>query len=415
MELSDLRVLYGVFNEDRGMIEKAIRSIEQEYVTLDELAENCYIESEQYMFSEEAYVYDHHGKILDRDLSFFCMGNEEYYHDDYGVIVHEGRGHSQTYSESYAQRNSDWIEFRGEYYDCDAQEYYDIVYVEDTNDWDFRDNVYYHSDSGEYYTYPEDREEDDSEDYTRGYHNGSYGTINFDGKSKYRIGYEIEKEDFDVLRSININDFENETADTWRKERDGSLDDYSGYELISPTFEFNIDKIFKHIEGNSVLVEHINADTSLSCGGHIHLSEVGLSGEEMFEKIKGYTPLFYALYYGRVDKNYCKGKNNNDLKNENEKYQAIKIHDNRVEFRIISAVRNVKSLKWRSKLLMMILQHPTSDIIRAYYNVDTKFTKLLSQVYSDDKLVELKTRFVQFTKQFEGLDINDKNNNNNNK
>jgi hypothetical protein len=136
------------------------------------------------------------------------------------------------------------------------------------------------------------------------------------------------------------------------------------------------------------------------------LSENGLNGDELFEKVRGYTPLFYALYYGRVDKNYCKGKCNDDLRSDNEKYQAIKIHDNRVEFRIISAVPNVETLKWRTKLLMMILQHPTNDVIKAYYNVDTKFTKLLKQTYSDDKLSVLKDRFIKFTKQFEGLDIN---------
>ena len=171
---------------------------------------------------------------------------------------------------------------------------------------------------------------------------------------------------------------------------------------------FNIEKIFELIEGNDNLVRHINADISPRCGGHIHLSQKGLNGNQLFEKIKGYTPLFYALYYGRVSKTYSKGKSNRDLQQDNEKYQAIKIHHDRVEFRIISAVHNVTTLKWRTKLLMMILQNPTSDIIRAYYNVDTKFTKLLKQTYSDDKLVILKQRFIDFTAQFEGLDINKK-------
>jgi len=53
----------------------------------------------------------------------------------------------------------------------------------------------------------------------------------------------------------------------------------------------------------------------------------------------------------------------------------------------------------------MILEHPTDDVIKAYYNVDTKFTKLLKQTYSDEKLIELKERFVKFTKQFEGIEV----------
>lgn len=416
MELSTLRVLYEVFDKDRNLIAQAVMSLQNGYVSLEELEQNCYFIARDLMYSEDEYVKDHRGHILDRDIAFWCEGNDEYYHEDCAVTVHEHHN-SMTYSEQFASRNPDWIEFRGEYFDNDALQYYEIAYIQDENGYDYMSNNYYHEEDGEYYSYApdDDDNEDSNEQYTRGYHNGSYKNYHFDRKSKYRIGYEIEKEDSEVLRSIKIEEFESETDDMWRKERDGSLSDDSGYELISPTFEFNIDKIFKHIEGNKVLVEHIDAETGFSCGGHIHLSEVGVSGEEMFEKIKGYTPLFYALYYGRVDKNYCKGKNNRDLKDDNEKYQAIKIHHDRVEFRIISAVRNVKTLKWRSKLLMMILQHPTSDIIRAYYNVDTKFTKLLSQVYSDTKLVELKDRFVTYTKQFEGLDIKDDKNNNDNK
>jgi hypothetical protein len=54
---------------------------------------------------------------------------------------------------------------------------------------------------------------------------------------------------------------------------------------------------------------------------------------------------------------------------------------------------------------MMILKNPTDDVIKAYYNVDTKFNKLLKQTYSEDKLVELKNRFISFTRKFEGIDI----------
>jgi hypothetical protein len=52
-----------------------------------------------------------------------------------------------------------------------------------------------------------------------------------------------------------------------------------------------------------------------------------------------------------------------------------------------------------------MLQNPTDDVIRAYYNVDTKFTKLLKQTYSNEKLAELKERFVKFTNKFEGIEI----------
>lgn len=400
MGLSELRILYEVFGQDRTKVLRAIRSIDEGFVTIDEIESDEYFACGINFYSNDDYVIDYYGNLLERDEAFWCNGFDDYFHESDTVTVYEYRSEN-SYSRRYAEQNCDWQEYRNEFYDQEALSYHELCYVEDLGEIMNECDAYYHGEEGIYYSYPED-----SEEYTRGYHNGSYQSVNFDGKSKYKIGYEIEKEDEEVLQSINIEDFEQETNGDWRKEKDSSLNDCTGYELISPTFEFNIDKIFEHIEGNSVLVNHINAEISTRCGGHIHLSEKDLTGQELFDKIKGYTPLFHALYYGRVDKTYCKGKSNRDLENDNEKYQAIKIHYDRVEFRIISAVPNVKTLKWRSKLLMMILQHPTNDIIKAYYNVDTKFTKLLKQTYNDEKLVDLKERFIKFTKQFEGLDIN---------
>jgi hypothetical protein len=400
MRLSVLRTLYEVFNDDREKVQRAITSLENGDVSLQEIESGEYFSHEDSYYSNEDYVTTENGDVLHRDDAFYCNGYDEWYHEDDMVTVNEGRD-ANYYSRQWVENRTDEYAFyEGEWYDNSAQQRHCLVYAQDTNELIHEDNAYYHDGDG-YYTY----EPDETEEYVRGYHNGSYQSINFDGKSKYRIGYEIEKEDSCVLESINIQDFESNTDYKWRKERDGSLNDERGYELISPTFEFNIDKIFEHIESYDVLVEHINAKYSTSCGGHIHLSEKNLNGEQLFEKIKGYTPLLYALYYGRVDKSFCKGKANKDLAYENEKYQAIKIHHDRVEFRIISAVVNVKTLKWRTKLLMMILQNPTHDVIRAYYNVDTKFTKLLKQTYTDNKLVDLKERFIKFTKQFEGIDI----------
>jgi hypothetical protein len=402
MRLSELRILYGVLDENRERIENALQSIKEGLITIDDFDNGDWFKDGNRFYGGDEYVQDYYGNVLQRDNAFYCNGEDDWFSDEDAVVVYEHRSET-TYSRRWAEGNCDLNMYRGDYYDSDALAYHELVYVEDEGEIWREDDAYYHEDDG-YYSYPPD----ERETYVREYHNGSYQSKNFDGKSKYRIGYEIEKEDEDVLESIDIDDFEEQTDYKWRKEKDSSLDSQSGYELISPTFEFDIDKIFEHIEGNDNLVRHINAKISPRCGGHIHLSEEGLNGHQLFDKLKGYTPLFYALYYGRVDKTYSKGKSNRDLERDNEKYQAIKIHHDRIEFRIISAVPNITTLKWRTKLLMMILQHPTDDIIRAYYNVDTKFTKLLKQTYSDEKLLVLKQRFVDFTIKFEGLDINDK-------
>lgn len=394
MELSELRLLYELL-ETRDRVKAALNSIREGWVSMNDFDNGDYFDFEGMYYSTDDYVISGDDYLCNRDDAHYCDKTHAYWHSDDIVCCYFDR-YEEYCHVGWADDNLTY--YNEAYYDNDALDHHDIVYCEDSGEYTHRDDAYWNYNDGCYYAEPQ-------ESYTRGYHDGSYKNVYFGSKTKYKIGYEIEKEDEDVLESIHIDDFESQTGHVWRKEKDGSLDSSSGYELISPTFELNIGKIFEHIEGNEILVKHIDAGISTRCGGHIHLSHNDLTGYELFDKIKGYTPLLYALYYGRVDKNYCKGKNNDDLKSENEKYQAIKIHGNRIEFRIISAVPNVKTLKWRTKLLNMILRNPTDDVIRAYYNVDTKFTKLLKQTYSDDRLVELKERFIKFTKQFEGIDI----------
>lgn len=400
MTYSELKILYDALNGCKDDVKCAIDSIQDGYVSIEDFEDDYYFRDGNIYYSHGEWVTTIDGYVVSMDDAFYCDGIDDWVSREDTATAYEGSG-SRLYSIRYLERSSDYTYFGGDYYDEYALDRHEIVWCEDIDEYRYRDDSWW-DEEGECYV----SEEPDREEYVRGYHNGSYQSIDFTKKPKYRIGYEIEKEDENVRNSIEISDFESATNYKWRKERDGSLSDCSGYELISPTFELNIPKIFKHIEENEQLVAHINADISYSCGGHIHLSEEGLNGNELFNKVKGYTPLFYALYYGRVNKSYAKGKSNKDLEYENEKHQAIKIHHDRIEFRIISAVPNVKTLKWRTKLLKSILDNPTDDVHQAYFNVDTKITKLLKETYSDDRLKELKQRFIKFTKEFENIDIN---------
>lgn len=372
--------------------------IEKDLCTREEFIDGrVFIDRDGWYYSEDEYILLHNGEACCSDYARLCERYEEYYHEDDCRTVHIGRS-EEIWSEC-AIRNSDLIYYDCEYYDEDAADRRGIVYIEDLGEYGHQDDAYWNEDDGSYYSYSKTR-------YVREYHDGSYRTVNFDNTSDYKIGFEIEKEDEGVKESIHISDFEDYTGNVWRKERDGSLDSDSGFELISPTFEFDIDKIFEHIEGNRQLVKHINASYGKNCGGHIHLSKGGLNGNQMFDDVSGYTPLLYSLYHGRVDKNYSKGKSNKDLVSENEKYQAIKIWPDRVEFRIISAVPNVATLKWRCRLLDLITQYPTNDVRKAYYYIDTKFKELLSEVYNTDyKMEALVSRIKSNTLKFEDVDL----------
>lgn len=385
MEISDLR--------------RAIKSINEGLCTREEFLNNDVYSHGPRYYSHEDYRYTRNGDLIPYDEAGWCSHYEEYFHNEDIRLVQVGRC-SETWSIQAIQNTGDIINFQGDYYDDDAAEREGIVWVEDIGEYGYADDNYYDDDCCSYYSTPR-------EVYTRGYHDGSYKFQAFGGETPFTIGFEIEKEDNCIKESIEIDDFESETDHLWRKERDGSLDSDSGFELISPAFEFNIERIFEHIEENDELVKHINAKYSTSCGGHIHLSHKNLSGNLMFDMVCGYTPLLYSLYHGRVDKNYSKGKSNQDLKDQNEKYQAIKIWRDRVEFRIISAVPNVKTLKWRSRLIELITKYPTNDVRKAYYYIHTQFKDLLSEVYGDDdRIGELFDRIKMNTMKFESIDLN---------
>lgn len=369
------------------------------YISYNEFERGNYWEQDGVLYNED-HVLTREGTISHVDDCNFCGGYEEYTTEPV-YTCHVGCRRSTQFDacRSYIREN-DFYEYEGEYYDSDAVSWYDLVFMFDGN-IEHVDNAYYWESDGEYH-YEED--EYSSEDYVREYHETrQQDKVIFSKNPKFFIGIEVEKEDEDVKESILIDDFENACIG-YRKEKDGSLDGCSGFEMITPPYELNAKKIIETIKENEILVRHFNADISKSCGGHINISEDGLTGEEFFEKIKGYTPLFNALYFKRLEGRWCKAKSNEKLVNDKEKYQSIRIHSNRVEFRLISALRNVEQLDWRLRLFELIVKNPTSCPREAFYIIHSKFKKHLKKVYKDN-FETLNARIIEMTKDFENINL----------
>jgi hypothetical protein len=371
------------------------------YISYNDFLGGDYWEQDGILYNEQ-YVLTRESDILHVDECNFCGGFQEYTNETlYTCNVGYRGSDSFEACKSYIREN-DFFEYDGEYYDTDAIAANDLVYMFDGN-IDHIDNAYYWESDGEYH-YEQEEEEEDGEDYTRDYHSGRFQEkVIFSKNPKFFIGIEVEKEDEDVKESILIDDFENECKG-YRKEKDGSLDDCSGFEMITPPYELNAKKIIETIKQNETLVKHFNANVSKSCGGHINISEDGLTGDEFFEKIKGYTPLFNALYFKRLEGRWCKAKSNEKLINDKEKYQSIRIHSNRVEFRLISALRNVDQLDWRLRLFELIVKNPTNCPREAFYIIHSKFKKHLKKIYKDN-FETLNARIIEMTKDFENINL----------
>jgi hypothetical protein len=370
-------------------------AIEQGFCSMQDLRDGRYFVNNGIPYNEDDYTEISGGDVYPADETFYCEHFEEFYHEDDAVSVYTGR-HSVMWSQEAANRYANV--FQGEYYDDGGASYHGLVFVD--GELYHQDSVYYWESDGDYH------KEEETGFYVREYHNGSYKKETFGEKSKWRIGFEIEKEDQQVKESLEITDFENDLPN-WRKERDGSLDCESGFELISPTFEFDINAIFELIENSSILTAHINADFSKSCGGHIHLSNIDKSGQWLFDRVKGYLPLLYAMFPGRANSgSYCAGKSAKDLKTSSEKYQAVRIFNNRIEFRIFGAVKNVANLKFRAELVRKFITYPAGTPEKGLYNMLTKLRPQLEKVYdTPEKFTALTERVISFSKQFENKDL----------
>ena len=380
-------------------LEAIKKSLENYDVTLSDIVNGNVLQKDGFFYHEENYVYCHDThNILPIDESFFCDYDNIYIENE-TVRVYVGRRVEQ-WSEKYADRYAYFYD--GDYYNREALDYHDLL-IDCEGEVAPAEDVYYWERDGEYHHEPED-----SDEYVNEYHSDSaIHEVNFSKNPQFFIGFEIEKEDQDVKESILIEDFKEE-CESWKKEKDGSLDDESGFELISPKFELDVQMIKKTIEENDILLEHINAKKSDACGGHINVSESGKSGSELFDEIKGYTPLFHALYYKRINKSHCKGKKNDDLKKSCEKYQSVKIHGNRVEYRIISAVPDFDTLIWRTKLFDFILKNKTSCVKEAFFKINSSPLKDLIKEMYPNNFEELIDRLVKYTLEFEEVNLMEK-------
>jgi hypothetical protein len=286
-----------------------------------------------------------------------------------------------------------------EYYYCEyTRAYYhvdDLVSIENAGNYCSENyahsNFYYHDGDG-WYTFPNEEEEDeDNENYISPYHSGGTHWHNYSGKSETSIffGVEIEKEDEDVLNSINISEFK-ERYNDWRKESDGSLND-SGFELISPIFPLDIPYFVDYVKNNPVLLNHVMAESSKRCGGHINISENNKTPDQLFDRIQWYVPLLYALYPNRKTIDYCQSKSIDRIKQDKRKYGAIYIKSECIEIRIFPAIKNLNQLEFRLKIIEMMCNNHVSDFAHMRQVIADSYD-LFSMVYDKIKFLAMLSR-----------------------
>lgn len=217
----------------------------------------------------------------------------------------------------------------------------------------------------------------------------------------YTIGFEVEKEDEDPLNEWDLDDTD-ETG--WCRESDSSLCSYAGFELVSPVFDLNGTLLDEHME-HRVVRDHINADYGSSCGGHINVGKRGLSGEEFFDSIQAFVPLFLSIWRHRLGNSYSQMQRKPDNYKRAGKYSAVNVQSRYVEFRLPPAFKNVTNLLWRRDLMRIMCANENIkplQLITMMLNPKSELGIHLRKVYSNDQVLRVVSMYAQFADDLYG-------------
>lgn len=279
--------------------------------------------------------------------------------------------------------------YQGEYAWTD-----DCVYCEDDGEYyhqdDEGDYIFWNERTGEYQTSPV------RNNSCHEYHHG-FRRNWANNETRFTIGFEVEKEDSHVLDTWDLDDAD---ATDWCRETDGSLSDDEGFELVSPVFDLFDDKLDNQIKTSRVLRDHLNADVTSNCGGHINFGMQGVDGRELFDKMQAYVPLFLTIYRHRLGNTYSRIQRKADDYKRAGKYSAIHVKGSYIEIRVPSAVKSVNNLLWRRDLMRIIAQNLDAkplQVITAMLSPKTPLGAHLRQVYtSDEQIHKIVSIYAQF-------------------
>jgi len=241
--------------------------------------------------------------------------------------------------------------------------------------------------------------------FVSAYHSDGVKEYPFDDikPERFRVGFEAEKEDVMVRNSMSITEFKQWTDGVWKKENDSSLDSRSGFELISPVMDLNIERIERYLQSNDIIMQHINAKYNLhSCGGHITISDVEQDGFSLFDSISGYVPVLYSMYGNRINNTYSQAQKKEELRRGSR--SALCVKDNRVEIRIFSAIRDYDILIFRLKLIRFFLDNMTDSPSEAIKNLRQN-SDLFNGIYNRETLARMLRRAEFYGEEFNFSDV----------
>ena len=206
-------------------------------------------------------------------------------------------------------------------------------------------------------------------------------------KSRYGIGFEIEKNSFNRSAVREYPLFAG-------FERDGSC----GYEAITnilpllPPCEWR-NKVYSMFHEAERIIDDAWSPSDRRCGGHITPSVDTMTGEELMEHIAPYCGIVLSLYRLRLSNSYCNRNPNLKLTSDeafngiHSKYNVAKVMHHGIEFRVPSRVTSVADLKRRYELFYVLVdaaRQSHEGNAPSVRSVNAKVRSIVKLMYRDE-------------------------------
>lgn len=232
--------------------------------------------------------------------------------------------------------------------------------------------------------------------------------------SKFTIGFEIEKR---RLHRGAVREYPLFAG----FETDSSC----GYEavtnilpLVKPSVWRN--KVFNMFHQAERIIDDRYSPSSAGCGGHISIGVVGMSGDDLMEKVRNYSGIVLALFRYRLKNSYCRHNASMrtleeqrdgalSISGRHHKYNLATAKRHCLEFRIPSRVTSVNQLKRRYELFYTLLDFSINKPRATHETFLNAITQILLDMYEGDvdKVNELKRIARGFRKMIVKNKINE--------
>jgi len=217
-------------------------------------------------------------------------------------------------------------------------------------------------------------------------------------ESRYTIGMEVEK------TSLHRDSIHEHVLFTGI-ERDGSC----GYEAVThilpllPESKWR-NKVFAMMWDAERLIDDRYSQGDNSCGGHITVGVVGMSGDELRQKLRPYAGILYALFRHRLKNRYCNANirmagrhddydmvmnanDHNGWSDRDTRYQLALVKSNVLEFRLPSRFKSVKQMQNRYELMFEMIDYAVNSKRQSHEEFLRKIRPILMDMYHSKEQV----------------------------